>query len=210
MEHDERLNAEKELVSFVQEYCSLINAHLKAVRHTMAETTEAIMDGVSAINEKKDDKKKMAEAILLKRTSDDAKTDKFQGDDQDFRNSQSNKDEDLGHASGSAQKLAAHIKSFDQFDDQLQEILFGIIGALSTDDVVGQRIEHICQALDSLKEGLTKILNPDPGLISLNDVVNMETNLVRNLKASYTMPLEHEVHDDIFSQSNVNKASKAS
>lgn len=193
--------AQKELISFLSQYSGMMVEHLNQVREIMAQTTEQVMNGVSDISDTRERKKKMAETILVKKSIGSSSQDKIQGSDDTFQAIVSKDDGGSTDAVPVAQQLKQHIKSFESVDDRIEEILFTMIGSLSADDVVGQRMEHINKALKDLSNELSAIIGTQTALnFKTNEIDAFKDRIFNTMKKSYTMEEEHKVMEKVFSK----------
>lgn len=104
----ERVRAERELVAFMQAYCTLIRNHIASISGLMTQTTEKVMDSVMKINSAKDKKKFMAESVLIKRGDGDQSTPAMQGDDQAFKNARVDETSAVPRSISTVKKLKEH------------------------------------------------------------------------------------------------------
>lgn len=196
----ERVLAERELVGFLQTYCALMAAHIASIRGLMASTTETVMNSVMAISDARESKKKLADTVLVKRRDGEGITKTFQGDDATFRNETVGTSHSESLPLTAAQKLKQYIGGMDDLDASMQDILFRIVGATSTDDVVGQRLDHVSHALRNLEVGLTRMLDPDGRLLQESQMIKLFEEILRVTRKSYTMVEEHQVLDEAFAK----------
>lgn len=200
MTSQDRILAEKEFIDFIKNYSQLITNHLTEIRELMTETTSQIMDGVSKISDTKDLKKAMAEAVLVKRDGSDGGTVEIQGDSEDFKNVSFKNIENGKSEHPMSVGLSGHLKSFEGLDNRIQDILFAMIGALSADDVVSQRLEHIGDAFMALNKGVETSLPWLSGEVDLERVKVFENQILKSVSDSYTMEEEHEVLERVFNR----------
>ncbi len=198
----ERVRAERELVAFMQAYCTLIRNHIASISGLMTQTTEKVMDSVMKINSAKDKKKFMAESVLIKRGDGDQSTPAMQGDDQAFKNARVDETSAVPRSISTVKKLKEHMGVLEHLDTSMQDVLFKMVGALSADDVVGQRLEHVSTGLSALESSLTNVLRQDGRLVSEGEIEAMFAELVAVVRRSYTMPAEHEVMDEVFGKAS--------
>lgn len=88
-------------------------------------------------------------------------------------------------------------KLFSDLEEGIRNLVFFMMGELSIDDVVGQRLEHVMEALNALEQLIETIA------LALNE--NKEVNVqklvehfVHDLQHSYTMPSEQDCHNRAF------------
>lgn len=202
--------ATQELVEFLRVYASLLEAQLNGVREQMVTTIESIMAGISNISSAADDKKQMAEAILVRRKDGKAGSGSKQGDDATFKNASAT---ELGFTDPSATveeraraakgRFKKHMESLSSVDAEMRDILLSMMGALSADDVVGQRLEHIRVAIGRLKSDLGDTIADFPGRFNIKGVRHLEQSLIDKMFHHYTMEEEKEVFRSVFGNRQV-------
>jgi hypothetical protein len=194
----ERIEAEREMVSFLRQYCLLMAEHINSIRGLMGSTTDKLMDCVLKISTEKDSKKALADAVLVMRASGDHGKNSIQGDDATFKNASFGSDTGNFANQSTVARLKGYASGLDELDESLQALLFKMVGALSTDDVVGQRLAHVNIALTCLESRLTRVLDQDGKLVSLGELSAIFSGILRDIKTSYTIPEEHRVLDEFF------------
>lgn len=205
----------EEIVSFLTRYTELLDIHLDSVRQTMADTVVSLMQKVEDINQKAEEKKRLADGVLLKRRGEAAKkrSRELQGDDDEFKNMSVRVVEEkernkvsadhsreyakkmltkAGNEAGS--KLREHMAEFGVLGEHVGDILVSILGNLSADDIVGQRLSHVGQAIDKLNEKLD-ILFENMDLMNPAEIGRMRRELLERMYKSFTMEEERAVYN---------------
>lgn len=199
--------AQKELISFLSKFSGMMVEHLCQIREVMSSTTESVMDCVGHISDARDNKKRMAETILVKKDTNQDEAADVQGGDDTFKaviNNQGGDDPDQP----ATLRLKDHMKSFKNLDDRIEEILFLMIGSMSADDVVGQRMEHINEALGFMSNRLSTIIGTEAAKeFKTEDVEKLKSDILTLMKKSYTMVEEHQVMNKVFMKEADKKAS---
>jgi hypothetical protein len=172
----------------------------------MGETTEKVMDNVMKISELKDHKKQLADAVLIKRGDGDGYQRSIQGDDATFKNASFGEDDGDFSNKSTVKRLKAHMQGLDTLDSAMQDVLFKMVGALSTDDVVGQRLAHVTGGLVNLEMGLTRMLDNDGCLLGEGEMNALFAEILAATRKSYTMPEEHHVLDEVFGKTGSSKS----
>jgi len=210
--------AEK-LIKFLASYSSLLEHQLVAVRETMVQTVEEVMQGVSSISDATEEKKKQAEAALESAyLRPDAETQVLVDSMQEtvtnlfdsISASISQGGNGIQHGEDQPEVLLRNrLKRFlakfsnnnsqlDQLDDDLTKAIFAMIGSLSTDDVIAQRIDHVRNSLNALQLGLNYLLLDFENRCRTSEVEAFESNLKTYTVKQYTMVSEREVYDQQF------------
>lgn len=167
------------LVGFLGQFAGMMEKQLMEVRRIMNATVEEVMDGVNTISKESQDTKKIAEQKLESTyLTPDAETQVLVDDLQkmvselfDKAKEHVDKGIDLSTLEGAEPeillqnrlnrfdgKFMGHMNKLNQLDDSLKNLLLGIMGALSTEDVIAQRLDHIIMALKVLQTGLSYVL----------------------------------------------------
>ena len=193
-----RIEAEREFVLFLQEYSSLLAAHISSIRAVMGETTEKVMDSILKISKATEQKKELAGTVLVKRIEGDIVANSIQGDDATFKNAKVDLSEADFSNKTTVDRLKGHMQGLDSLDASMQEVLFKMVGTLSVDDVVGQRLDHVSSGLTSLQNALGQILDKEGHLLGVQDMTELLAEVLVGTRKSYTMPEEHAVLDDVF------------
>jgi phage-related protein len=86
--------------------------------------------------------------------------------------------------------FSKHISALDQLDKRVQEILYRIIAALSSDDVISQRMEHCVFSLQLLE----KTLNSNNSL----NLQDLKEELTSAIYKKYTSEDEKALFHEVF------------
>lgn len=182
-----RDNAVQELLVFVRDFSRLADQQLLETRQIMERTVEQMMNSVNAINEAADTQLKKADEVLVKDAGQ-----KFV--------SKSAKDIDSKFADPAArvrvinERISSHMSNLSNLDESVRMVLFSIMGALSMDDVIRQRLEHVTTSMQAMEKGVGHVVtNFTSG--SLTDVFATEINnaMADQMYRSFTMEEEKQV-----------------
>lgn len=168
------------LVGFLANFTLLIERELLTIRETVVTTVEAVMQGIQDISETVEQNKLDAENILdftylhpdkateglmddVQRLTDEVFESAFEkiGDGQrneawaSTSKSEFNMQNELSQLN---QKLDESKGRLAKLDDSVNSSVFSIVGALSAEDLITQRLGHTILALKSLQTGLSFIL----------------------------------------------------
>ena len=201
----------EELITFLARYTALLEKQLVAVRKTMVSTVQDVMEGVAAISDATEGKKKAAEATLddtyltpdpetqvLVDSMQETVTEIFEAVSLEFeRGGDPSK---LGNSQPDvllqnrlkrfSARFKDNVQALDQLDEQLGHLLLGMIGALSSDDVIAQRIEHVCNGLNALQIGLNYFLLDFVNRCRSHEVATFQSDLTVYTLKQYTMEAE--------------------
>lgn len=187
-----RETAVQELLIFVRDFAKLMDQSLIDTRKIMEKTVEQMMGSVSAINEAADLQLKKADEVLVKDTANQ----KFV--------SKSAKDLDSQYANPAArvklinEQISSQMASLSHLDDSVRSVLFSIMGALSSDDVIRQRLEHVTTSINAMENGIGSVVKGF-GTKELGeaDVHKINSNMADTMYRSYTMEEEKSVFKSI-------------
>lgn len=202
--------ASRELMSLLTQYTQMLELQLDAVRKHMDTTTGELMEGIREINESHGLNKSKAEAVLVKNSSEmnkekkDTFTEVSSKDIEKAEHVQLKKEIAQG-AGGISQNMKdaggqfkSHMSSMKQLDAKLQNLLMTMMGTLSTDDVVGQRLEHISSAIKILNKGLVGLVSGFDDKFKLEYIKKMTGSLETKVYKSYTMEVEKKIFSKVF------------
>lgn len=175
----EQEDASDYLVTFLARYTQLLQGQLLNIRETMVSTVETVMQGVAGISTATEDRRQHAEKVLESTyVNPDIETEILIQDmqkvvDEIFEETSErfSKGQDIDHLVSAepevlvrnrinrfAGRFNTEMDSLKAVDAQLSDVLFGIIGALSSEDVIAQKLEHVVMSLKILQTGLNYVL----------------------------------------------------
>ena len=204
-------NATRSLVTFIRNFTDVLEQNLQAIHVTMREAVEGVMQGISEISDKTAEKKRAANEVLVSTyTNPDAETkasmDSVQdevervmamaaaGNYADAAAPAAKEDDELRmKLRRSAGLFSKHMEALETLDGDLSGLLLEMMGKLSSDDVVSQRIQHVMQSLNALQTSLTYILTDFETRCRDGEVERFITDLKSFALRSYTMEEEKEL-----------------
>lgn len=171
----------QDLIEFLDQFTGLLEYQLLQVRESLESTVSAIMEAVSGISETVDDGRRSAEESLEKTyLKPDPETQVMVEDlqsmiDEVFEQAQNHKEEHVDCRDKSSiastpdillqnriqrfsQRFAREMDDLKTNDTKLSELIMGIVGALSSEDVMAQRIDHSILGLKVLQTGISYVL----------------------------------------------------
>lgn len=176
-------NASQELLAFISQYSSLIEKQLVVVRDMMSGTVQAVMQSAQSINAEAEKTSRRVEALIEKAPLPSDQT-------------LANPAEET-QLEGSTDQLNAWLSELDQ---SLHSVIVTAMGALSAEDVLVQRMEHLMLMMKALETCLSYVLldYPNRGKSSrLNDFME---DLKLFTLSQYTSEDEKEEYRSIFKQ----------
>jgi hypothetical protein len=213
--------ASRTMIAFIRSYTDLMDKHLCAIRDTMRETVDGVMQGIQKISDATSEKKKQANEVLLStytNPSDEAKQTMDSVQDEVNRILEYARDGTLPEAvpasavpavGGESDELrnklrrsaglfSKHMEALETLDDELQQMLLSMMGVLSRDDIISQRIQHIVEALQALQMSLSYILVDFETRCTQTDVDRFIRDLRHYMMRSYTTEEEKRLHYEVF------------
>ncbi len=208
--------ATRNLVAFIRAYTDVLEKQLQAVRDTMRETTEGVMDGIQRISDRTAEKKKEANTVLVStytNPSEDAK--KTMDSVQDavaavFDAAQGTKpasvtaaptDDDLkAKLRRHAGFFSKHMEALETLDEDVQGMLLTMMGMLSRDDVISQRVDHVVQSLQAMQMSLAYVLVDFEARCRQADVDKVVKDLKSFTLRTYTTEEERQAFVSVFGE----------
>jgi hypothetical protein len=215
-------NASRNLIAFIRSYTDLMEQHLGAIKDTMRETVDGVMHGIQQISDATAEKKRQANEVLLStymNPTDEAKDTLNSVQDEVNRILESAAGgadvSQMAPASsgqacaGEAEELrdklrrsgglfSKHMEALETLDGELQDRLMAMMGVLSRDDIIAQRIQHVVEGLQALQMSLSYMLVDYETRCRSEDVDKFVRDLRRYLLRSYTSEEEKKLHYAVF------------
>ena len=207
----ETLNASMELVSFVTRYNQVLSKQLHAVQSMMADTVETVMKSINDLSSATEGKKAEAENALEQtylnpdaETAELVKSIQSSVDDviaaataqmvAGQTSSSGNSIEDhADHLRRFGGQFSKHMESLSTLDDGVKSMLFAMMGALSADDVIRQRLEHIAMTISAMQVGLNYLLLDFEKRFNAANVDSFAKDLLDYTWRSYSMEEERDL-----------------
>ncbi len=205
-------NATRSLIVFVRNYTDLLEHNLRDIHLVMREAVDGVMAGIQEISNKTaEGKRKANEVLTTTYTNPDAEAKKVMDSVQDAvdqvmdqaisgdAKSTAQEQEDLkAKLRRSSGIFSKHMESLETLDGELSGLLLSMMGALSRDDVISQRIEHVMMGLNAMQASLTYILTDFETRCKEGEV----ERYIRDLKAftlrTYTTEEEKQKFFEVF------------
>lgn len=206
MDSNESLQAAKVLIDFIKDFTYLTERQLMAIRGLMEETVQGIMESVNSMSDKADQKKNEATEVMIR----DAVT-------SEFKRSSTHIQEEAAEMSRSVDEgqrrqflenqlrraggvFSKHMEALHKMDSDMQDILFRVMGAVSMDDVMGQRLTHVVSSLLYLKEGISEVVSKHDEFATVQGVTQLRNRILTQVYRSYTTEDEKEIFHKVFGQ----------
>jgi hypothetical protein len=230
---DDGFTAGKILIEFIQSYCQVLEGQLAAVSSQINDTVAQLLKDVEEISANTANEKQFAEKVLDQTyLAPDADTQQFvysaqaevdsileelSGGATDKISTNATqppafKQEKTIPGNGdSVSRLAGqfskHMEVLSTMDSAMQNILFEIVGVLSRDDVICQRLLHVTDVTRATCVALSYVMTDMSGRFDLHNILKLRDDLLSYAWRRYTMESEKEVFKNSFAVPSVKKAS---
>ena len=97
-----------------------------------------------------------------------------------------------------AGRFSKHMEALSTLDGELQDFMMVIMGALSNEDVIAQRLEHVSRALKALKLGLSYVLVDIDNRFTFEGIQKLKRDLLSYTHRQYTTEDERILHEEWF------------
>ncbi len=104
--------------------------------------------------------------------------------------------------------FSKHMEAMETLDGDLQGMLISMMGALSRDDVIAQKIEHVVTALNAMQTSLTYLLTDFEERCKESNVERFTKELKTFVFRSYTMEDEKKIFYNVFPEERPAKSAK--
>ncbi len=201
------------LVNFLRNYSEMQSKQLIDVQSSITELVDRVMSAVSNISSKTETKAKEADTVLVQvSTEPDSETAKLMGDLQNAADHVFEKasGKDVDAAAGGAPspdmenslrrlggRFTKHMEALSTLDNELKEVLFGVMGALSSDDVIRQRLEHVVKSTHILSDFFAQI-SSESVMADINRAHEIRMRVLTDVYKSFTTEDEKEIFHAIF------------
>jgi len=206
LENKDAFQAAKILVDFIRDFTFLSEKQLLAIRSLMEETVQDIMVSVNSMSCKADEKKSQATEVLVR----DDETSEFRYSSTKIKEEadQLTKSDSLAkrreflenQLRRSGGVFSKHMEALHSLDGEVQDILFRVMGAVSMDDVMGQRLTHVVSSLDLLKDGISEVIKNYDAYLRVKEIKLLRNRILTEVYRSYTTEEEKEIFHRIFGQ----------
>jgi hypothetical protein len=205
--------ASKHFLDFIRDFTKLTEMQLDAIRAIVGQSITEIMGSVQSINTKAESQKQKADEVLIK------------GDEANFRSASMkdvlDKEQDAMSATKSDEerkellanrlrraggKFSKEMEAMSTLDDEIKGVLLCVMGSVSNDDVVKQRLDHIIASLQEFNRVVGKVIEGYATEMNLKNVQGICTKLVTQIYKSYSSEEEREIFHKVFGKPKVKAA----
>ncbi|MFY7927995.1 MAG: hypothetical protein ACOVS5_03915 [Oligoflexus sp.] len=206
MERKEGFAASKILIDFIRDFTLLTEQQLLSVRKTMEATVAEVMQYVTGMSNLTSEQKARANEVLVRDSESAAfvpSSAKDLSNKEDAIISSEKSDEvrknylenQLMRTGGLFSK---HMEALSRVDSDLQALVSRVIGSVSNDDVMAQRLNHITQSLHELEKELTELLANHKSYLTPEAMKKFRNKVLTSIYLSYTSEEEREIFHKIF------------
>lgn len=197
MHSKEAFQASKLMLEFITHYVDLAQHQLLSIKEEMDGTCQTLMSQVEQISNLTDTKKQEADTIIV----NDKKL--------------------LSSAECATQECNIVIKNCFQrsgglytksmeavssLDESIQSMVLGVIGIISMDDVIRQRMDHVISSINMLHATILEIVPLIQKGLNRNDVKLIRNRLLTKTYKMYTMESEKKLFHKYFGRPIEKKA----
>ena len=213
MADDDENKSYSDLLEFVTSYNGLMEVHLRSVQDMMTGTVNSIMESIHKLSDTTAEGHKVASDTLEEAYLDpDQETLNLVNDMQSFfdtlhgfgeiKDSEKLTNEIAERKKWFEEKFGPSLAKLEEVDNNLSEIIFKIIGTLSNEDVITQRLEHVGAAVTGLTAMLDYIILDQKNRLDEHHLQLLKTDVLKFLKSSYTMEEEKIEFRQIFKEAS--------
>lgn len=178
---------------------------LGAIRGIVGQSITEIMANVQTINTKTDAQKQKADEVLIqegpagfKSASMKDLTDKERNAITNAKSEEERKEllaNRLRRASG---RFSKEMEAMSNLDGEIKGLLLCVMGSVSNDDVVKQRLDHIIYSLREFNKAVEKVIEDNASQMNSKNVQTVCATLMTQIYRSYSSQEEREIFHKIF------------
>jgi hypothetical protein len=205
LERKDVFQASKILIDFLRDFTSLSEQQLLSTKGMLEGIVSQVMASMMKMSDESTHKKVAANEVLVKDTRSG-----------DFVSSSANAVEKKEAAHPEADRadirkvileskflrssgmFSKHLEAISMLDANLQKVLSDVIGSVSVDDVIAQRLGHVIQSLQTLQVALANFLVDYKTECSPEKVKMLRNKVLTEVYLSYSSEEEKEVFHKIF------------
>ena len=190
-----------DLLRFISNFTHLLSSQLNAVQEDIEVAVETIMEGVSRISRESADQAVKADSVFVGGDSNypvDGKKMSEVDNPKIQKLLKENAAEVSPEVAKATSNLRKYMDGFKNVDGALQTAILSIMGKLSTDDIIRQKVEHathICAELAKLVHNMHLVTEKR---LDMHTVEMLEADLLRKIQDSFTMKEEKVLFKKVF------------
>jgi hypothetical protein len=199
----------KILVDFLRDFTFLTEQQLMSVRKMMEAIVMDVMDSITKMNGETNHKKGMAKEVLIREGDSGSRfvsttLDAVEKRDESHLEKDNTKaahkhilENRLLRNSGIYSK---HLEAVSRLDADLQSLISRVIGSVSADDVIAQRLNHIILSLQFLQAEMAEFLVDHKAQCTPGGIKAFRNRVLTQVYRSYTAEEEKEIFHRVFGQ----------
>jgi hypothetical protein len=188
-----------EFMEFLSSYSKLLSAHLIDLHREMETAVLDVMNQVETISKSSESQSLIANQALTSTNGEIKKVDVREKIRAELSQVDGKKVQDQMSQSlvSAGNRLKEEMKLLDHVEMNIKDSIFKIMGYMSNDDVVRQRLEHIGQALEAMQSTISELYSQGSELTT-ESVVEANKRLSEKVLKSFTMEDERAQFKKIF------------
>lgn len=206
MERKEEFLASKILIDFIRDFTLLTEQQIIAIRRLMESTVRDVMNHVTHISNLSSSHTEKANEVLI---AADGQKDLVSSSRSEIEKKEQvilsdTENESLRKAALESQLMRAgglytkHLEALSRMDGDVQSLISRVVGSVSNDDVMAQRLSHVISSLNHLQLGLSEVLGSFPKYLKPEAIKSFRNKVLTNVYLSYTSQDEREIFHRIF------------
>ncbi len=196
----EVFQASKILVDFLRDFTSLSEQQLLSCKKMLEGIVEQVMRSMTELNDESARKVKAAKD--------------FVSHEGEIKSSLEKKDSDIAQVSENSETIrrlvleskllrssgtfSKNLEAISMLNTDLQKLLAQVIGAVSLDDVIAQRLSHVIESLQTLQSALAQFLKDYKSECRPERVKLLRNQVLTKVYLSYSSEEERDVFHKIF------------
>lgn len=215
------LSASLVMVDFLQKYTATLTKQIEAIQQQMDASVSGVMTAVQDLSMSTEAKKQEAERVLeqtylapdagtavmvdsIQKSTDDIfeqASKALAGDQPSQQLSPAATDDRGAEIRRMGGLFSKHMESISTLDDSVKDIVMGMVGSMSNNDVVKQRLDHINVTFRAMHVGIANILVDLDKRLSPAVIREFRENLLEYVYKSYTTEQERNAFKQVFGAS---------
>jgi hypothetical protein len=188
-----------EFMEFLSSYSKLLSAHLTDLHKEMETAVLDVMNQVDSISKSSESHTKQANQVLTSENGESKQVDAREKIREELLKVDGKKVQDqMSEALVAAgNRLKVEMELLGHIDENIKDSIFKIMGFMSNDDVVRQRLEHIGHALEAMQASISELYSQGAEFTTEN-VLASNKRLSEKVLKSFTMEEERIQFNKIF------------
>ncbi len=199
--------ASKILVDFVRDFSLLTEQQILSVRKMMEQTVTEVMEHVTSMTAQAASRQDKAnELLVLDGTQNGAFVSSnrvvVENKEQELLRSAQNEETRKTYLESQLMRsggvFTKHLEALSRLNVDLQTLVIRVMGAVSIDDVIAQRLSHVISSIQELQDELVPLISHHKDYTTPDAVKLFRNRVLTKVYLSYTSEDEKEVFHKIF------------